>query len=104
MSEQQYTRLFRTRLKDLNRLPAGRLMALLSTRPEWVQNAVIKSLMRTCASYLLGKSPARHSLFSFVKRCGCKNRAYQRDETADDDMAKLGEQQPKVNHFIVYSG
>lgn len=49
MSEQQYTRLFRTRLKDLNRLPAGRLMALLSTRPEWVRNAVIKSLMRTSA-------------------------------------------------------
>ncbi|WP_193392136.1 MULTISPECIES: hypothetical protein [Serratia] len=49
MSEQQYIKLYRTRLKDLSRLPAGRLMALLSTRPEWVRNAVIKSLMRASA-------------------------------------------------------
>ena len=49
MSEKQYTRLFRTRLKDLSRLPAGKLMALLSTRPEWVRDTVIKSLMRASA-------------------------------------------------------
>lgn len=49
MSEKQYTRLLKTRLTDLKRLPAGRLFALLSTRPEWVREAVFKSLMRTSA-------------------------------------------------------
>lgn len=49
MSEQQYTRLLKTRLTDLKRLPAGRLFALLSTRPEWVKDAVLKGLMRASA-------------------------------------------------------
>lgn len=49
MSEAQYTRISRTRLKDLKRLPASRLLALLSTRPEWLRDAVFKSLMRTSA-------------------------------------------------------
>lgn len=44
MSEQQYTRLLKTRLTDLKRLQAGRLFALLSTRPEWVREAVLKGL------------------------------------------------------------
>lgn len=49
MSEAQYTRISRTRLKDLKRLPASRLLALLSTRPEWLRDAVLKNLMRTNA-------------------------------------------------------
>ncbi|WP_198600737.1 hypothetical protein [Escherichia albertii] len=48
MSEQQYTRLLKTRLIDLKRLKAGRLFVLLSTRPEWVREAVLKGLMRSC--------------------------------------------------------
>ncbi|EOR50177.1 conserved hypothetical protein [Escherichia coli] len=47
MSEQQYTRLLKTRLTDLKRLQAGRLFALLSTRPAWVREAVLKGLMRS---------------------------------------------------------
>ncbi|EIG2189095.1 hypothetical protein G5I67_003805 [Escherichia coli] len=47
MSEQQYTRLLKTRRTDLKRLQAGRLFALLSTRPEWVREAVLKGLMRS---------------------------------------------------------
>ena len=49
MSEQQYTRLFRTRLKDLHQLTTGELFTVLASRPEWVRNAVIKSLMRASA-------------------------------------------------------
>lgn len=46
MSEQQYTEVYKTRLTELSKIPSGKLFAVLCKRPEWVRDAVIKSLLR----------------------------------------------------------